>query len=46
MLIAQFVQLVRIAADTTIPAEDVQKYLLATSDFRKGMQDNINLYVV
>ena len=25
--------------------EDVQKYLLATRDFAKGMQDDINLYV-
>lgn len=35
----------RIAADTTIPPEYVQKYLLAASDFGKGMQDDINLYV-
>ena len=35
----------RIATDTNIPTEDVQKYLLATSDFGKGMQDDINLYV-
>ena len=35
----------RIAADTTILLEDVQKYLLATSNFGKGMQDDINLYV-
>ena len=35
----------RTANDTDIPSEDVQKYLLATSDFAKGMQDNINLYV-
>ena len=27
------------------PNEDVQKYLLATSDFAKSMQTNINLYV-
>ena len=26
-----------IAKDTDIPLEDVQKYLLATSDFAKGM---------
>ena len=35
----------RKAADTNIAAEDVQKYLLATSDFGKGTQNNINLYV-
>ena len=28
-----------------IPSEDVQKYLLATSDFAKDIQDDINLYV-
>ena len=26
-------------------SEDVQKYILATSDFAEGMQDDINLYV-
>ena len=36
----------RVANDTDIPLEDVQKYLLATSDFAKGMQDGINLYVM
>ena len=36
----------RIANDRNIPSEDVQKYLLATSDFAKGMQDDINLYVM
>ena len=35
----------RLANDTDIPSENVQKYLLVTSDFAKGMQDNINLYV-
>lgn len=35
----------RIAADTTILPEYVQKYLLAVRDFGKGMQDDINLYV-
>ena len=35
----------RIAADITILPEDVQKHLLATSSFGKGMQDDINLYV-
>ena len=28
-----------------MPMEDVQKYLLATIDFGKGMQDDISLYV-
>ena len=28
-----------------ISSEDVQNYLLATSDFAKGKQDGINLYV-
>ena len=35
----------RTANDTDIPSENVQKYLLATSDFAKGIQDDINLYV-
>ena len=35
----------RIANDADIPLEDVQKYLLATSNFSKGMQDDINHYV-
>ena len=35
----------RIAADTDIPKEDVQKYLLATSDFAKSIQTDINHYV-
>ena len=35
----------RIANDVDIPSDDVQKYLLATTDFAKGMQDDINLYV-
>ena len=30
---------------TNIPTEDVQKYLLATRNFGKGMQDDINLYL-
>ena len=33
------------ANDREVPSEDVKKYLLATSDFAKGMQDDINLYV-
>ena len=35
----------RIASDADIPSEDVQKYNLATSDFVKGMQTDINHYV-
>ena len=35
----------RIANDADIPTDDVQKYLLATSDLSKGMQDDINHYV-
>ena len=34
-----------IANDANIPNEDVQKYLLATSDFAKSMQTDINHYV-
>ena len=33
------------ANDSNIPKEDVQKYLLATSDFAKSMQTDINHYV-
>ena len=32
----------RIANDFDIPPEDVQKYILATSDFAKGMQTDID----
>ena len=35
----------RIADDADIHSSDVQKYLLATSDFAKGMQNDINHYV-
>ena len=28
-----------------IPSEDVKKYILATSDFAKGMQTDMNHYV-
>ena len=35
----------RIAADSDIPKEDVQKHLLATSDFAKSIQTDINHYV-
>ena len=33
----------KIANNAETPSEDVQKYLLATSDFTEDMQDNINL---
>ena len=36
---------INIANDANIPKEDVQKYLLATSDFAKSMQTDINHYV-
>ena len=35
----------RIASDADLPKEDVQKYILATSDFAKSMKTNINHYV-
>ena len=35
----------RIPNDVDVPSEDIQKYLLATSDFAKGMQTDINRYV-
>ena len=35
----------RITSDANFPSEDVKKYLLATSDFFKGVQNDINLYV-
>ena len=35
----------RIADDANIPKEDVQKYLLATSDFPESIQTDINHYV-
>ena len=35
----------KIVNDSNIPANDVQKYILATSDFSKSMQSNINHYV-
>ena len=35
----------RIANDAEIPSEDVQKYILTTSDFAKGMQTDINHYI-
>ena len=35
----------QIAADSDIPKEDVQKNILATSDFAKSIQTDINHYV-
>ena len=35
----------RIANDANIPSEDIQKYILATLDFAKGMQNDISHYV-
>ena len=35
----------RIANDVDVPFEDIQKYLLGTSGFTKGMQTDINHYV-
>ena len=35
----------RTANDAEIPSNDVQKYILATSDFAKGMQTDINHHV-
>ena len=35
----------QISNDANIPREDVQKYLLATSDFAKSIQTDINHYV-
>ena len=36
----------RISNDANIPREDVQKYHLATSDFAKSIQTDINHYVI
>ena len=35
----------RITADADIPREDIQKYILATSDFAESIQTVINHYV-
>ena len=35
----------RITNDADIPPEGVEKYILATSDFAKGMQTDVNHYV-
>ena len=36
----------KVANDPDIPSEDVQKYMLTTSNFTIGIQDDINLYVM
>ena len=36
----------RITEDVDIPREDVQKYILATSDFAKSIQTDMNHYVI
>ena len=36
----------RIANDVEIPSSDLQKYLLATSNFSNRIQNNINHYVM
>ena len=35
----------RIANDSNIPSEDIQKCMLTTSDFAKEMQTDLNHYV-
>ena len=35
----------RVANDAEIPSNDLQKYILATGDFAKGMQTDINHHV-
>ena len=35
----------RVSNNADIPSEDVQKYILATTDFAKGMQTDINHYL-
>ena len=35
----------KVANDAYIPSKDVQKYLLATSGFTEGRQDDVNLYI-
>ena len=35
----------KIASDADVPSEDVQKYILATSDFVEGIETDINYYV-
>ena len=35
----------RIANNANFPSEDIHKYILATLDFAKGMQNDINHYV-
>ena len=35
----------RITNDANLPSADLQKYILVTSDFAKGIQTDINYYV-
>ena len=45
MLVILLILFSRITADVNIPREDVQKYILATSDFAKSIQTDSNHYV-
>ena len=45
MLVILLIRFSRITADVNIPREDVQKYILATSDFAKSIQTDSNHYV-
>ena len=45
MLVILLILFPRITADVNIPREDVQKYILATSDFAKSIQTDSNHYV-
>ena len=45
MLVILLILFPRITAGVNIPREDVQKYILATSDFAKSIQTDSNHYV-
>ena len=45
MLVILLILFLRITADVNIQREDVQKYILATSDFAKSIQTDSNHYV-
>ena len=45
MLVILLILFPRITASVNIPREDVQKYILATSDFAKSIQTDSNHYV-
>ena len=45
MLVILLILFSRITADVNIQREDVQKYILATSDFAKSIQTDSNHYV-